>query len=117
VRARQGWKRARHRGVFPWGPAPARRLEGLRARARNRAPPFNSAMKLTRPSEGGALQLIARLNGKRSLACRPSACGYGAPPPDQRPRAFSGRHCARSVRTDVSVLAPAPAAAPWLRFG
>jgi len=34
-----------------------------------------------------ALQLIARLNGKRSPACRLSACGYGAPPPDQRPRA------------------------------
>jgi hypothetical protein len=35
----------------------------------------------------GALQLIARLNGKRSPAFRLSACGYGAAPPDQRPRA------------------------------
>jgi len=89
VRARAGWTLARHRGGDPEGPAPARRLE-VWARARNRAPPFNSAMKLTTPGEGGASQLIARLNGKRSPACRLSACGCGAPPPDQRPRARTG---------------------------
>jgi hypothetical protein len=45
------------------------------------------AMQQTEPGGDGASQLIARLNGKRSPACQPSACGYGAPPPDQRPRA------------------------------
>jgi hypothetical protein len=27
------------------------------------------------------------------------------------------RHCARSAGEDVSVLVPAPVAAPWLRIG
>lgn len=45
-------------------------------------------MKLTTPGEGGASQLIARLNGKRSLASWLSARGYGAPPPDHGPAPF-----------------------------
>ena len=45
-------------------------------------------MKLTAPGLDGAPQLIAGLNGKRSPASRLSARGYGAPPPDQRPRAL-----------------------------
>jgi len=83
--------------------------------ARNRAPPFNSAMQLTTPGREGASQLIARLNGKRSPASRLSARGYGAPPPDHGPAPDGRRHCARSAGTDVSGLAPAPDAAPWLR--
>jgi hypothetical protein len=33
------------------------------------------------------------------------------------PRLNGHRHSARNVRTNLGVLAPAPAAAPWLRFG
>jgi hypothetical protein len=42
-------------------------------------------MQQTKPGGDEASQLIARLNGRRSPACRPSACGYGAPPPDHGP--------------------------------
>jgi hypothetical protein len=107
---------SRHRGVFL---EVRLRRDGFAssALARNRAPPFNSAMEQTKPGLDGASQLIARLNGKRSPASRPSACGYGAPPPDHGPRLNGRRHSARSVSENGSGLAPAPAAAPWLRFG
>jgi hypothetical protein len=58
------------------------------ASVRNRAPPFNGAMKLSAPGSDGAPQLVAGLNGKRSPACRLSACSYGAPPPDHGPAPF-----------------------------
>jgi hypothetical protein len=60
---------------------------GSWARARNRAPPFNSAMQeLTGPGGTGALQLIARLAGS-ARRLDGFAPGFGAAPPDQWPRA------------------------------
>jgi len=56
----------------------------------------------------GALQLIARLNGKRSPASRLSALGYGAPPPDHDP-APERAPAARAARGwMVAERSPAP---------
>ena len=68
MRARLGWTLARHRGIFPEGPAPARRLEDRRLslpaeRLRSTGDAADKA-----GASDGALQLIARLNGKRSPA-------------------------------------------------
>ena len=65
----------------------------------------------------GALQLIARLNGKRSPALAVGLWLRRASAGPTAPRLNGRRHCARSVHTGVSGLAPAPAAAPWFRFG
>jgi hypothetical protein len=78
---------ARHRGVVLEGPAPARRLVGgLLLPVTERLRSTGDAADKAGASDG-ALQLIARLNGKRSPACRRLICSTGAPPPDQRPRA------------------------------
>ena len=117
MRARLERKLARHRGGVLEGPAPARRLRGRRLwLADERLRSIGDAADRAGASDG-ALQLIARLNGKRSPVCPPSACGHGVPPPDHGPAPDGRRHCARSAGTDVSGLAPAPAAGPWLRFG
>ena len=85
------------------------------AAARGRAPPFNR--RCSRQGRRKRWSLAAdRAVGREALAGF-SAVGFWlrrASAGPTAPRLNGRRHCARSVRRDVSGLAPAPAAAPWL---
>jgi len=63
--AGQGWSLARHRGGVPEGPAPARRLAGRRLLLVNERLRSTGDAADRADASDGALQLIARLNGKR----------------------------------------------------